>query len=246
MGVSSIKQIKNVIKKGKESILLDLGKVLHPKLEGIVIPFKLKNYEEVIKISSKFKIKNEPLLTKYVRINKAPSEVQELYAENIASERKNLPTYVLLCETNKDSDKIEVAKYRKKLFEIIVHLDMDYKTDDKDLWTLWELPKNDFDGLVNLFSEIIDDEEMIDTLHVIVTVLKEGIYEEAFINYKVSIFKMIKLISKIEDETERKEAMENFQKAMQENIESAQSESNTTKKTKIKKEKKVEKKESNV
>lgn len=244
MGVSSIKQIKTILKKGKESILLDLGKVLHPKLEGIIIPFKLKNYEEVIKISSRFKIDNEPLKTQYVRINKAPKDVQKLYSESISLERKNLPTYVLICETDKDSDKIEVARYRKKLFDIVVHLDMDYKEDSKDLWELWGIPRNDFNALVNLFSEIIDDEEMVDTLVTIVSILKEGIYDENIINARVSIFKMIKMISKIEDETERKEAMESFQKAMQESIHE-ETESKKPKKTKVK-EKKVKEKVSNV
>lgn len=216
MGVSSIGKIKKILEKGKESIVLDLGNVLHPKLEGIIVPFKLKNYEEVIKISSKFKVENEPVITEYVRINKAPKDVQKLYSESIPSERKGLPTYVLLCKTDKDSDKINVAKYRKKLFDVVIHLDMDYVQDEKSLWETWELKKNDYNALVNLFSEIIDDEEMVDTLSVIISILKEGITEEDVINARVAMFKIFRNISKIEDENERKEAVETLQKTWKE------------------------------
>ena len=216
MGVSSIGKIKKILEKGKESIILDLGNVLHPKLEGIVVPFKLKNYEEVIKISSKFKVANEPVITEYVRINKAPKEVQKLYSESIPSERKGLPTYVLLCKTDKDSDKINVAKYRKKLFDVVIHLDMDYMQDEKTLWETWELKKNDYNGLVNLFSELIDDEEMVDTLSIIISILKEGVTDENTINGRVAMFKIVRNISKIEDENERKDAVEALQKAWKE------------------------------
>ena len=248
MGVSSIGKIKKILEKGKESIVLDLGNVLHPRLEGIVVPFKLKNYEEVIRISSKFKVENEPVVTEYVRINKAPKDVQKLYSESIPSERKGLPTYVLLCKTDKDSDKINVAKYRKKLFDVVIHLDMDYVQDEKSLWETWELKKNDYNALVNLFSELIDDEEMIDTLSIIISILKEGVTDENTINGRVAMFKIVRNISKIEDENERKDAVEALQKAWKEMGEKEVEEvevkkpKKTTKK-KIEKETKVEREE---
>lgn len=220
MAVVSFKKLKEASEKAKETHLVDLGKYIDKKLDGVIVPVRVKSIEEVIKLKSDFKLKMEKLTIKYKPFNRLPKEFRKMYMESgdyIKGKTEN--TYFQICEINKDEVNIDRKKYRERLFNILLHFDMEYITEEgKTLWEDAGLQKNDYDGLVTIFSDIIKFDIHLDILDLVIDQLKNGITDENMISAVVFNYGIKKTIDSIEDEEDRKEFIDNYNKL----IESAQ------------------------
>ena len=180
MAIVNFKKLKEVAEKSKETHLIDLGKYVDKKLEGIIIPIKVKSIEECIDFKNKFKLKKEKLTIKYKPFTRMPKDFRQMYMESDDYQRgKTENTYFQVLEVSKDETTIEKKKYRQRLFNILVHFDMEYKTDEGvSLWEDASIPKDDYDALVDIFSDIIKYEIHLDKLDLVIDKIKSGIINE--------------------------------------------------------------------
>lgn len=212
MSIVSIKKLKEISERSKETQLIDLGKFIDKSLEGIAIPIKVKTFEEVLKIKENCKVKEEKLTIEYKPFIRMPKSFRDLYmkSENYrAGISEN--TYFQLCKVSDDESKIDRNKYRERLFNILIHIDMDYIVEEngKTMWEDTGLSKGDYNGLIEIFSNIIVYEKHLDILDVVIDKLKSGITDEAQILASVFQYGISKTIENIEDETERKIFIDN-------------------------------------
>ena len=218
MAVVSFKKLKEVSEKAKETHLIDLGKLVDKKLEGVIIPVRVKSIEEVINMKNDYKLKTDKLTIKYKPFNRLPKEFRKMYMESgDYMKGKTENTYFQICEVNKDEANIERKKYRERLFNILIHFDMEYKTEEgKTLWEDAGLTKNDYDGLITIFSDIIKFDIHLDILDLIIDQIKNGVTDEAVLSSLVFSYGIRKVVDSIEDETEKKEFVENYNKMLDE------------------------------
>lgn len=232
MSIISLNKLREVSNKSKEVYLLDLGKFLDKTLEGISLPIKVKSLEESIKLKSEVKLNLEELSIEYKPFLRMPKKFRDMYMKT-ENYRKGMTenTYFQLCKHSDDEDKIEKNKYRERLFNILIHLDMDYKIEDTNK-TLWEdagLKVGDYNGLIDIFSEIIKYEKHLDILDLVIDKLKSGITDESIILASIFEYGVRKTIESIDDEVERKLFIEQYNKAIeqaQQNLESNKKEEN--------------------
>lgn len=180
MAIVNFKKLKEVSKKARETHLIDLGKYVDRKLEGVIVPIRVKSIEECIDLKNDFKLKKAKLTIKYKPFRGMPKDFKQMYMESDDYQRgKTETTYFQLLELGNDESKIEKNKYRQRLFNILVHFDMDYVTEEgKTLWEDAGLKKNDYDGLVDIFSDIIKYEIHLDKLDLLIDKIKSGIVTE--------------------------------------------------------------------
>ncbi|MGL4999676.1 MAG: hypothetical protein ACRC5T_11965, partial [Cetobacterium sp.] len=70
----NFKKLKQVAEKAKETHLIDLGKFVDKKLDGVIVPIRVKSIEECINFKNEFKLKKEKLTIEYkpfTRLSKA-------------------------------------------------------------------------------------------------------------------------------------------------------------------------------
>lgn len=215
MAVINFKNIKKVAEESQKTVNIDLGKFIDKVMDGIVIPIKVKSIEEAIKIKESFKHNDaeDKLTITYKPYSRTPKAFREMYAkEGLYRRGITEVTYFQIIETDKDTQKIERRKYRERLFNILIHLDMDYKNEDGvDMWTDAGLKKNDYNGLIDLFSGIIKYENHLDALDIIVDQVKSGVTDDATIGIQVMNANIRRMIDSIENEDERKVFIESLQ-----------------------------------
>lgn len=217
MAVVSFRKLKEVSEKAKETHFVDLGKYVDKKLEGVIVPVRVKSIEETIKLKNDFKLKMGKLTIKYKPFTRMSKDFRKMYMESedyVKGKTEN--TYFQICEVDKDEVAIERKKYRERLFNILLHFDMEYKTEEgKTLWEDAGLQKNDYDGLVTIFSDIIKFDVHLDILDLVIDQLKNGITDENMISAVVFNYGIRKTIDSIEDEEERKLFIENYNKMIE-------------------------------
>lgn len=219
MSVISLKKLKEISNKAKETYLLDLGKFLDKNLEGISLPIKVKSLEETMAIKSNYKLDKEELTVEYKPFRRMPKSFRDMYMKS-ENYRKGVTenTYFQLCKHSEDENKIERNKYRERLFNVLIHIDMDYTVEESNL-SMWEdagLEKGDYNGLINIFSDIIKYEKHLDILDLVIDKLKSGITDDTTILASIYRYGVEKTIESIEDETERKIFIENYNKMIEE------------------------------
>ena len=219
MSVISLKKLKEISNKAKETYLLDLGKFLDKTLEGISLPIKVKSLEETMAIKSNYKLEKEALTVEYKPFRRMPKSFRDMYMKS-EDYRKGITenTYFQLCRHSEDENKIERNKYRERLFNILIHIDMDYTVEESGL-SMWEdagLKKGDYNGLVDIFSGIIRYEKHLDILDLVIDKLKSGVTDDTVILASIYRYGIEKTIESIEDETERKIFIENYNKMIEE------------------------------
>lgn len=213
MAVISFKKIKEIAKENNKTHIVNLGKI-DAKLEGINIPIKVKSFEEIIKLKNDFKLKTENLNIDYKPFTRLPKAMKEIIM-NDSGYRAGITenTYYQVIKLSDDEQKIKRMKYRERLFSVLIHLDMDYKNEDgKTMWEDAEINKNDYNKLVDLFSEIIQYEEHIDILEVIINCVRDGQYTDEEMNTAISLYHLKKHLETL-SEDERKEFFDNIAKA---------------------------------
>lgn len=218
MSVVNFKKLKEVSQKARETHLVDLGKYIDKKLEGLIVPIRVKSIEECIQLKKDFKPRGEKLTIEYKPFTRMPKSFRQMYMES-DDYRKGITesTYFQVCKLDSDENAIERNKYRERLFNILIHFDMDYKTDDGlSLWEDAGLAKNNYDGLINIFSDIIKYEEHLDILDLVIDQVKNGNTDENSISSIVFQYGIRKTIEAIEDEEERKAFIENYTKLISE------------------------------
>lgn len=212
MAIISISKIKEIAEKNSETHIINLGRI-DKKLEGVNIPIKVKTFEETLKLKNDFKLKKEKLTIEYKPFTRLPTAMKEIIMKD-GGYRKGMTenTYYQLIKLNEDEDKIERMKYRERLFNVLIHLDMDYKTDDnKTLWEDSNLSKGDYNGLIDLFSGIIQYETHIDLLELIIDSIRNGAYEDKDLDQVVNMYSIRKYLDTL-NEDERKEFFDNLSK----------------------------------
>lgn len=218
MAVISLKKLKETIDKSKETYVLDMGKFVDPMLNGNNLPIKIKTYEETLKIKSSVKMKTDKLSIKFVEFRRAPKAFRDWYGQQIDSNRKEVPKWIEICETSKDYEKIEMLKFRERLLDVVIHVDMDSKTEEG--LTLWEesgLTVGDYVGVVDIFSKMINFEEHLTTLEIIIDELKNGITDDATLTAHLFLRRSYTSLMKIENKEDRENAIEDFNNMLIEN-----------------------------
>lgn len=217
MSIISLKKIREVSNKTKETHIIDLGKYIDKSLDGLCIPIKIKSLEESINLKQNYKINKDNLSIDYKVFTRMPKPFREMYMKtDMYRQGITENTYFQLCKLNEDESKIEKNKYRERLFNIVIHLDMDYEIEEGI--TMWEdagLKKNDYNGLVNIFSDIIKFEKHLDILDIIIDKLKSGITNEDEIKISIFDYDLRKTIESIEDPVEKKIFLDNFKKVLE-------------------------------
>ncbi|MGL6167446.1 MAG: hypothetical protein ACRC0Y_04065 [Fusobacteriaceae bacterium] len=189
MSIVNFKKLKEVSLKSKETHLIDLGKYIDKKLEGVIIPIRVKSIEECIDLKNEFKLKKEKLTIKYKPFTRMTKDFKQMYMESDEYKRGQTEnTYFQILEVSKDESTIEKKKYRQRLFNILVHFDMDYLTEEgKNLWEDAGLNKHNYDGLVDIFSDIIKYEIHLDKLDLVIDKIKSGIIDEETLTQSIAM-----------------------------------------------------------
>jgi hypothetical protein len=213
----NFKKLKQVAEKAKETHLIDLGKFVDKKLDEVIVPIRVKSIEECINFKNEFKLKKEKVSIEYKPFTRMPKAFRQMYMESEDYRKGQTEnTYFQVCKLSEDETKIERRKYRERLFNILIHFDMDYKTEEgKTLWEDAELKPNDYDGLVDIFSDIIKYEVHLDILDLVIDQLKNGVHDENTISAVVFNYGIRKTIDAIEDEGEKKEFIYNYTKMIE-------------------------------
>lgn len=224
MAVISLKKIKEIANKNNETYILDLGKI-DEKLSNICIPIKVKTFEETLRLKSSFKLKKEKLTIEYKPFTRLPKQLREIVLED-PSYRKGMTenTYYQLIKLDDDRDKIERMKYRERMFNVVIHIDMDYKNDEgKSMWEDAGLSENDYSGLVDLFSNIIQYENHLELLEVVVDSIRSGKCGDDELSQMIATYNIRKYLDTL-SEDEKKEFFDNLskikelEKSIEENI----------------------------
>lgn len=213
MSVISLNKLKEISNKSKETYFLDLGKFIDKSLEGISLPIKVKSLEETMTIRSDYNLKKDNLTVEYKPFMRMPKSFRDMYMKTEGYRKGSTEnTFFQLCKLSEDENKIEKNKYRERLFNILIHIDMDYILEESKL-SMWEdagLKKGDYNGLVDLFSGIIKYEKHLDIFDLVIDKLKSGITDESLILASIFEYGVKKTVESIEDETERKIFIENL------------------------------------
>lgn len=213
MSIISLNKLKEISNKSKETYFLDLGKFIDKSLEGISLPIKVKSLEETMTIKSEYDLKRDNLTLEYKPFMRMPKSFRDMYMKTEGYRKGSTEnTYFQLCKLSEDENKIERNKYRERLFNILIHIDMDYILEESKL-SMWEdagIKKGDYNSLVDLFSGIIKYEKHLDIFDLVIDKLKSGITDESLILASIFEYGVRKTIENIEDETERKIFIENY------------------------------------
>lgn len=209
MGIS-LKELKKYKQEQSKVFELDFETFVDPNLKGVVVPIKIKSFEETLKLKESFVDTSKPTV-EYKVFRKAGKKFREFYNNSIPEGRKGVPTYVQICRYDKDEFKFEIKDFRNRLFEVLIHFDMDYEIEEgKTLWDDVEIKQGDYNELVNLFSSLIFEETHLRTLEIVVNLLKEGVRDVNAIKSHVGITLYLESINKIEDKEEREEKLKEF------------------------------------
>lgn len=218
MSVISLSKIKEISNKSKETYFLDLGKFIDKNLEGISLPIKVKSLEETMSIKSNYDLSKEKLTVEYKPFIRMPKSFRDMYMKTEGYRKGSTEnTFFQICKLSEDENKIERNKYRERLFNILIHIDMDYILEESKI-SMWEdagLKKGDYNGLVDIFSDIIKYEKHLDIFDLVIDKLKSGITDEATILASIFEYGVRKTIDSIEDETEKKIFIEQYTNMVQ-------------------------------
>jgi len=214
MGIS-LKNLKKYKEEQSKVFELNFGNLVDAKLEGVVVPIKIKSFEESLKLREKF-IENIKPTIEYKLFRKAGKKFRDFYNEAIPEGRQGVPTYVQICRYDKDESKFEIKDFRNRLFEVLIHFDMDYEiSEGVSLWDDIEIKKDDYCSLVTLFSSLIFEENHLLILEKIIALLKLGLKDEKAIKGHLELSMYVDAISKIEDKEEREEKQKEFREQYQ-------------------------------
>lgn len=215
MAIVSFNKIKEIANKNNETHIVDLGKI-DKKLEGVSIPIKVKSFEDTIKLKNDFKIKREKLTIEYKPFTRLPKSLKEIIMQD-GTYRRGMTenTYYQVIKLSEDNDKIERMKFRERLFNVLIHIDMGYVNEDgKTMWQDAEIPANDYNKLVDLFSEIIQHEIHVELLEVIIDSIRNGETKDEEIDNAIRLYTLRKHLGELSEE-ERKEFFTNLNKTQE-------------------------------
>lgn len=226
MAIVSLKKVKEVVDNSRKTHIIDLGKLLDASLSGVKIPIRVKSFEETLDIKSKVKIESEKLTIEYKPFVRMPKQLRDEYMKDPKFRKGTTETtYFQLCKHSEDKEKIEMNKYRLRLFNILVHIDMDYEISEGV--TMWEdagINKGDYNALLKLFSGIIKHEQHLDILDIILDKLKSGITDENILVATIFNYNVTRAIESIEDETTKQECIDRYNEEVQKAIEKGRKE----------------------
>ena len=212
MAVVSFQQIKDISEKNKETHIIDLGYV-DVRLKGINIPIKVKSLEETLKIKNETQLDREKLTIEYKPFSRLPKQLKEVIIKDDTFRNVTPNTYVQLIKLDEDKSKLERIKYRERLFSSLIHLDMEYKTEEgKTMWEDAGIPEKDYNKLVDLFSDIIQYEIHLEIFEVIIDSIRNGNTSEEAIQQSIGMYSLRKSMENLSDE-EKKEYLGSLLKA---------------------------------
>lgn len=214
MAVISFNKIKDIAKKNTETHIVNLGKI-DKKLDGVEIPIKVKSFEEVLKIKNSTQLRKEKLTIEYKPFSRLAKPLKEFIMKDDNFRNISQNTYIQLIKIDEDKDKIEIMKYRERLFSVLIHLDMDYKNEDgKTMWEDAEIPNKDYNKLIDLFSEIIQHEVHLDLLEVIIDSLRNGNSSDQDLDTAIGLYGIRKHLETLTDD-EKKEFFANLNRTQE-------------------------------
>lgn len=213
----NFKKLKEIASKAKETHLIDFEKLVDNKLKGLIVPVKVKSIEECIRLKRDFKLKNKKMTIEYKPFSRMPKAFKTMYMEDEAYRKGHTEvTYFQLCKLDVDEDEIKIIQHRERIFNILIHFDMEYVTEDgKNLWEECGLVKNDYNGLVDIFSDIMVFPAHLDLMDLIIDQIKNGVYDEISLSATAFNYSIKKTIDAIEDEEEREEFIKTYNKMIE-------------------------------
>lgn len=214
MAVISFNKIKDVAKKNTETHIINLGKI-DKKLEGVEIPIKVKSFEDVLKIKNSTQLRREKLTIEYKPFSRLAKPLKEFIMKDDNFRNISQNTYIQLIKLDEDKDKMEIMKFRERLFSVLIHFDMEYKTEDgKTLWEDAGIPNKDYNKLIDLFSEIIQHEVHLDLLEVLIDSLRNGNCSDEDLDTAIGLYGIRKHLETL-SEDEKKEFFANLTKTQE-------------------------------
>ena len=116
-------------------------------------------------------------------LSRCTTEIKQYYMSALAEEKGEVnidASAVMVTFVDELKDKQEMMKQSvlRELIQLALYIDMDYKIDDIDLWTLLGIQKGNYVKLVELLRSeelgILADKEDIDTLRYTIEAIKLG------------------------------------------------------------------------
>lgn len=214
MAKYSLKKIKEISKEVEKVVALNLGRFIGEAYEGMIVPFKIRTYEETLKFKNQYKIDAGLASAKWQEFGRVDRSLKEFYEQHVPVERKTATRFVYTFDAVTDKPKIEIASFKERILEFFINIDMDEK--DEDGLTLWEgleLQQGDYKSLVEMFSKLLGKEE-VEILEFIVHAIKTGLRNESQIAIRVAIQRDLKVIMSIEDDDARNRAYKEYQDNM--------------------------------
>lgn len=199
----SIDKIKKIIEQNESTILINLGDYVSSELDGVIIPFKIKSYQEQIAIQSNIDWgKYELAGVKVITWNKAPQDLKELYYEFNPITRNGEPTYIRVIDHSKNDHILQEKKFLEKLLSVVIHIDMDYNTNEdpknvKTLWSEWGIEKGNYKQLTLFFSKLITQEAFLNNLNYLIMALKEKRTEKEDILSAIQMNRMTEMLNNL-------------------------------------------------
>ncbi|MGL4210656.1 MAG: hypothetical protein ACRCRT_03825 [Cetobacterium somerae] len=212
MAKYSLQKIKQITKEVDKVIPLDLGKFLGEIMEGVVLPFKVRTYEETLKLKNKYKLDSGLATTKYMEFSRVNKDLKEFYEKHVPVERKNVTRFVYVFDAVADGPQLAMLKFKERILDVFMNVDMDSVSESGvTLWEDLEIENGDYVALVETFSKVIIHEDELHILESIVHAIKSGLRDEMQISIRVAIQSDLRKIMSIPDEDERNKAYKDYQ-----------------------------------
>ncbi|MGL5646977.1 MAG: hypothetical protein ACRDDY_03920 [Clostridium sp.] len=214
MAKYNLKKIKQISQEVQKNVTLNLGQFLGETMEGVIIPFRVRTYEETLKLKNQYKLDCGLATLRYINFDKADKNLRDFYEKQIPAERKNASRFVYICDAVADGGDLEVLKFKERILEVLLNINMEAESESgMTLWQDLEVEKDNYVELVNVFSDVIKYDEELMVLESIVGAIKTGLRDETQIAIRVSIQNDLRRIMSIEDEDARNKAYKEYQES---------------------------------
>lgn len=210
------KKIREIREENNKVITVDLG-VIDMKLEGLKLPFKIKPFNEVLKIKASVKLSDIDIANslKTIPFKKLSPNLQQVYR----IERPDLAydsAFVTVIDHEKNNLKLEKRKLENKILDCIIHIDFDSFCEDEEgnEITLWEdlgVMRGDYTALLPIFFEVLNQESLIDCFEKLIEYLKNRIEDEKEIQQAIVSYRFYTELNKLEP-NEREKVLNEIQK----------------------------------
>lgn len=210
------KRIREVKEENNKVIVVDL-EVIDEALKGLVLPFKIKPFNEVLKIKAETKLPDIDIKDsiKVISYRNLSESTKRIYKE-IRPDLSYDSALITVIDDEKNKEKFKARKLENSILDSILHIDFDSVCEDEEgkEMSLWEdlgLERGDYVGALQIFCNVLNQEDLINCFSKLVESLKNRITNAEDLKQEMLSFKFFYALEKLPKE-KQEEIMANIEK----------------------------------